>query len=449
MIVLKQVEAAEPVAPYGSKPKAVERSGTLSNLADGVKSTAKELNIWASSREKLIKVLKALAVLAFYMVLAILVYPALEPDWTAIDAAYFAAMTMSTVGYGDISPSSAGSRVFTIFMIFFGIVFVFAQVAMAVSFLTAPITRKGREFLEYLMPQIPVDLDGDGGVDYYMPRPPLVYYSKNLLPSMLLTLGLQVVSALIFCALTAGTEGAWTFGDAIYHCLVTATTVGYGDVSNGTQGGRLWAVFHILLSVCMLGELISTLDELTTRRAETLARVKQLSRELDEELLNQLMDRAKQMRPLVTRDGKGLTELEFVLAMIVELEVVQWDQVQPFIKQFRKLDITGDARLGVDDLKLIQSMTKEELKAMRDAQEEVPMSVGDRMGVAFNRAASPPPKADVAKLSVDELKQLQARVHEELAAREGSDAAASALWGGEEEEGASATAEVKVEIKQG
>ena len=64
-------------------------------------------------------------------------------------------------------------------------------------------------------------------------------------------------------------------------------------------------------------------------------------------------------------------------------------------------------------------------------------------------ARPPTPKADVAKLSVDELKQLQARVHEELAAREGSDAAASALWGGEEEEGASATAEVKVEIKQG
>ena len=123
MIVLKQVEAAEPVAPYGSKPKAVERSSTLGNLADGVKSTAKELNIWASSREKLIKVLKALAVLAFYMVLAILVYPALEPDWTAIDAAYFAAMTMSTVGYGDISGNTKYEYLFSMCVEFVGLTF--------------------------------------------------------------------------------------------------------------------------------------------------------------------------------------------------------------------------------------------------------------------------------------------------------------------------------------
>ena len=44
----------------------------------------------------------------------------------------------------------------------------------------------------------------------------------------------------------------------MYHCLVTATTVGYGDVTIQTQGGKLWASFHILFSVAMIGETISS-----------------------------------------------------------------------------------------------------------------------------------------------------------------------------------------------
>ena len=36
---------------------------------------------------------------------------------------------------------------------------------------------------------------------------------------------------------------------------------------------------------------------------------------------------AAQMRPELTRDGLGLTELEFVLAMLIELGIVEWGKV--------------------------------------------------------------------------------------------------------------------------
>ena len=45
-----------------------------------------------------------------------------------------------------------------------------------------------------------------------------IYYAKNLFPSILLNLALQVISALVFTAL----DDTWTFGDAIYHCLVVS-----------------------------------------------------------------------------------------------------------------------------------------------------------------------------------------------------------------------------------
>lgn len=374
-----------------------------------------------ATKERIFIVSKALIMLFLYMLLGTLVFHELEKSqgWTYVDAAYFSMATMSTVGYGDISPTpNASSRGFTLFMIFFGIIFVFTEVASAIGSLTSPITLKGRQFMEYLFPQIPVDLDGDGGVDYYKPRPPLIYYTKNLLPSFILTFAMQFISAGIFCALNQD----WDFGTAIYHCLVTATTVGYGDASNSTQGGRVWACFHIVLSVCLLGELISTFDELKTRRKDTLARVEYLGRVLDEELLDQLLTRAKIMRPLVVRDGKGLTELEFVLAMIVELGVVQWDQVQPFIKQFRSLDVNGDARLGIDDLNLIKGKTREEINAMIAANPPAPMSVASRMGVTYRRDhnnANPGQGAEelskvVESLSIEQLEELSTLVGKQL-----------------------------------
>jgi|SRR3989338_6614648 len=49
--------------------------------------------------------------------------------WRYIDALYFSAATMTTVGYGDITPKTDAGKIFTIF-------FVFAGVGMALYGLT-------------------------------------------------------------------------------------------------------------------------------------------------------------------------------------------------------------------------------------------------------------------------------------------------------------------------
>ena len=321
-------------------------------------------------------VLAALLQLAIYLAIFIPIMAVLEEDWTAIDAAYFSMATMSTVGYGDLSPSGTGTRVIAIVMIFFGIIFVFASVAGLISMITAPITAHGRDLLERAFPQIGVDLNGDGTFDFYKLRPPPVYYAKNLLPSIALTLCVQLLSAGIFVWINEV-----DFGVAFYHCVVTATTVGYGDVPNPTQSGRLWACFHILISVALLGELISTFDELRAKRAKTLSRMRMLTTRLNEQMLDNMMQHAVDLRPKVQRDGLGLTELEFVLAMMIELEVIELGQVQPFIKQFRLLDADGNARLGRDDLMATKDKSLEELQTQANKRLNLSrqMSVGDRM----------------------------------------------------------------------
>ncbi|MBW2964916.1 potassium channel family protein, partial [Candidatus Woesearchaeota archaeon] len=58
-----------------------------------------------------------------------------------IDAAYFTAVTMTTIGYGDIAPTHAVSKLFTIFFIFMGVgVFLFSVTVIAEHYFGRRIT---------------------------------------------------------------------------------------------------------------------------------------------------------------------------------------------------------------------------------------------------------------------------------------------------------------------
>jgi voltage-gated potassium channel len=63
---------------------------------------------------------KALPVAAGALVLTGTLFYWRFEDWTIIEALYFCVATLTTVGYGDFSPTSAGTQIFTIVYILTG-----------------------------------------------------------------------------------------------------------------------------------------------------------------------------------------------------------------------------------------------------------------------------------------------------------------------------------------
>ena len=64
-----------------------------------------------------------------FLLLGCLWYPLVE-KWTVVDALYFSVVTLTTVGYGDMGPSTDASKIFTTLWSFFGVALIAALISI-------------------------------------------------------------------------------------------------------------------------------------------------------------------------------------------------------------------------------------------------------------------------------------------------------------------------------
>ena len=296
------------------------------------------------------------------------IFAALE-DWRYVDGFYFAAVTLTTVGYGDIVPLTGVGRPLAILYCMCGGFFIIG-VLLALTVQLRQIATKRTQLLA-------AKLSATANVRDLLPlRKPSLWVLWRKKHSWRIKLVADFLGLFAFqcgCAgvFMANVDGL-TFGNALYHCWVTASTLGYGDFAArmpSTASMRLWMASHVLFSSISFAVTIADVEKArATARAEE-RRTALLSTKLDRELLNTL-----------DPTGVGVDKLQFVIGMLTSMELVAWSEVEPFLKLFDEMDVDGSGKLDKDDLAILDARKTGTLHA-RTSHEHDSSRSGQETGV--------------------------------------------------------------------
>jgi len=252
-----------------------------------------------------------------YYTVGILYYSNIE-GWCFQDCVNFITQTMTTVGYGNITPLTANGQTFTSFYAVSGMLLVFSSLNDIASFIIEIVRNRYRKPQRLNKLQV------------------IVRSVLNMLMWIMILFLIPVIGALIFST----TEG-WDFHQAFYFSVITSTSVGYGDL-NVTQSLSVWLnLIYILIACSLTGIALNKISSFKRHLNE--AELQQILNEIEPS--NELIDAIDKSDPLkITRNEYILHMLQLEGKLDYRNDILRWS------KRFTEFDMDRDNYLTMHDV---------------------------------------------------------------------------------------------------
>ncbi|KAL3833602.1 hypothetical protein ACJIZ3_008338 [Penstemon smallii] len=275
--------------------------------------------------------------LIIYLCLGVLIYSFNRDNFSAkethpvVDALYFCIVTMCTIGYGDITPDTTATKLFSITFVLVGFGFIDILLTGMVSYML--------DLQEnYLLRTI----KNRGAHDAHDPGSYIVDVKKGRMRiRMKVGLALGVVVLCIGVGVTVMhfvEELSWL--DSFYLSVMSVTTVGYGDRAFNSLEGRIFASIWLLVSTLAVARAFLYLAE---------ARVDKRHRRMAKWVLGQDMTVAQFLAADIDNNG-FVTKSEFVIYKLKEMGKISEKDILLICKQFERLDAGNCGKITLTDL---------------------------------------------------------------------------------------------------
>lgn len=319
-----------------------------------------------------------------YLLIGVFCYSMIFEHWSITDALYFSVTTFTTVGYGDLSPTTVGGRFFTAVFGIGGVLFLGAALAsIGANLVEAEVAaldaaRKASrrsvlgvfDHMPHVLERFRTNGHNNNATSFVNTTEVLDMLNvtataeekssslsvvANPKPwwTTLRRIALKYVpiySLLFLGGVMIGRLEGWAWLDSIYYAIITSTTVGYGDFSPRTHMGRLWAVLFVPLSVAAAGEILGSVASYILERRRARFYHGLVDKELTVEDLQE-MDEDK--------NGE-VSRLEYVEFMLLKMNMVDRGVLDELHEQFDRLDVTQSDTISKADLELLAALRKKE-----------------------------------------------------------------------------------------
>jgi len=171
---------------------------------------------------------------------------------TIVECCYFMTQIITTVGYGDITPALPRGQLFVGVYVTLS----FFVIALLVSELQSVVMHKVKTYKKKLQEQRQGYDATHGAVEStsslgFKPEKPS---PNGLFSSLGIFAGVAFVWVLFF-HFFPGEDKSWR--EAIYMCLITLTTVGFGAITPVTEGGMLFGAFMMFIGTSSLVNVVT------------------------------------------------------------------------------------------------------------------------------------------------------------------------------------------------
>jgi potassium channel subfamily K len=274
---------------------------------------------------------------------------------------YFIVITLTTVGYGNYVPKTAGGKIFVCIFEIIGLSIVAAALGALMSQIIEA-TRQARqhkakksiddavepwakdqEMGQGLGDPLLAGTDsstnnGEQGTSMMrstMQARSLSYWLSSLAKPLLRMAAMSAVGTIFMCS-----HGGYSVVDGFYWSIITLTSVGYGDITPSDDAGLAFTLVYAIVGVAVFGECLGRFLQLWVEME-------------DERKVQAFIEKGVTRQTIKEIDGDGDAQVdraEFLQYMLVNMNKAQHEDIEMINALFDSLDADGSGVLDMDDI---------------------------------------------------------------------------------------------------